>query len=146
MESRMDKNGFLKPAPPNYVWPQCPEADRFVRDQIAGVLEGHAFARRLSERMHNETSTEFASWVDHVILPKKKVSLDTLAHLGFIKDNAAKTRAGSTMYWHPFADLPRILLVGKNSVGCAVMVDSINDFLLAHGLSLPIEGAPYSQY
>src|SRR5258706_11143193 len=69
---------FLKPAPPDYKWPLCPEADRFVEESVDAFLSRHEFARRLSERMKTETSTLFSVWVDHLILPSRNVSADDL--------------------------------------------------------------------
>ncbi len=137
---------FLTPAPKNYVWPKCPEADRFIAARIAEFLAGHSFARLLAERMRNETSTEFQSWVDHMVLPKKKFKEAALTKLGFVKDKGARAPAGTVLLWHPMADLPRLLLTSKPDLSCALMVESIGDFERAHGLSLPIEGGAFSSY
>lgn len=135
----MKKSDFLTPAPKNYVWPLCPDADAFVRARVKEFLEGHMFARTLSERMKYETSTEFLAWVDALYLPAKSVSATTLDTLGYAKEK------GTGAYWHPFADLPRIVL-GKGALSCAIMVENITDFLLAHKLSILISGAPLSTY
>jgi hypothetical protein len=141
----MSRKDFLNPAPIDYVWPQCPEADKFIFDRIADFLTGHSFARHLSERMREETNTEFQMWVDHLVLPKNRFRKKNLKAIGYIKDKAV-VPSGTTLYGHPFADLPRIVLSSKPASSCAIMVDSISDFQLAHGLSLPIEGAPFSRY
>src|SRR5688572_14154473 len=99
----MKKNDFLSPAPRDYKWPQCPEADAFIRQHLVAFLQGHAFARRLSERMQDETSTEFQVWVDHLILPKTVTNETALLKLGYVKES-------TEIYWHPSADLPRIIL------------------------------------
>lgn len=135
------KSSFLSPAPPDFKWPQCPEADAFIRRRLVEFLQGHAFARRLAERMRDETSTEFQVWVDHLILPKPSIDVATLVKTGFEKD-----RNNKDTFWHPFADLPRLRLTSKRAVSCAIMVESISDFLLAQQLSLPILGNPYSLY
>ena len=143
----MKQSQFLTPAPLHYVWPQCPEADQFIQERIADFLKGHSFARRLTERMREETSTEFQAWVDHVVLSKKEFSEATLNKLGFVKDTAAKTPTGTVLFWHPFADLPRVLLSSKSvPITCAIMVENLADFNLAHRLSLPTQGMPYSTY
>lgn len=143
----MPKSDFLTPAPPHYLWPRCPEADRFTEDTLNTFLEKHSFARRLAERMKTETSTLFSVWVDHIILPTKQFSLKELMHLGFEEDRKAKHPGGTRVYWHPFADLPRLLVSSRHKeIGCAIMVEDIWRFQLAHGLSGEIEGAPYSSY
>ena len=138
---------FLTPAPEGYLWPRCPEADLFIEDTLRLFLKKHLFASRLAERMRTETSTVFSAWVDHVILPKTGKGADALARLGFVPDKKARVTAGAAAYWHPFADLPRVLVSSKaREVGCAVMVEDLWRFQAAHGLSLPIEGAPCSTY
>jgi len=142
----MKKSDFLDPAPPDFRWPQCPEADEFIRERLAEFLEGHSFARRLADRMRDETSTEFEIWVDHLILPKSRFSQEAVSKLGFIPDKDAAVSAKSMVFWHPLADLPRLVLTGDSSLSCALMVENISDFQLAHGLSLAIEGKPFSLY
>lgn len=143
----MKTSDFLTPAPPNYKWPQCPQADRFIREQITAFLNEHTFARQLAERMKAETSTEFQVWVDYLVLPKKKFNEAMLAKWGFVKDNRSTVPRKTTLLWHPFADLPRLLLTSQsNSLDCAIMVENVADFQLAHNLSLPISGIPFGRY
>ena len=143
----MKGKNFLLPAPPDYKWPRCPEADGLVNAAIRQFLDKHAFARRLSERMESETSTLFSSWVDHLRLPAKRTDRGALARLGFAEDKKVARPRGAAVFKHPFADLPRILVSAAfKDVGCAVMVEHLWHFQAAHGLSLPIGGAPFSTY
>jgi hypothetical protein len=138
---------FLTPAPPDFKWPRCPEADQFIERALARFLERHAFARRLAERMAVETSTLFPVWVDHLRLPSKDVAAKDLERLGFWEDKRAKRPAGASVYFHPFADLPKVLITSRTKdVQCAIAVDDLWRFQLTHHLSQPIEGAPYSGY
>ena len=138
---------FLTPAPESYLWPRCPEADLFVEETVRHFLKKHVFASRLAERMKTETSTLFSAWVDHIVLPKSGPEAGALARLGFVPDKKARCPGGAVAYWHPFADLPRVLVSSKaRGVGCAVMVEDLWRFQAANGLSLPIDGAPCSTY
>jgi len=138
---------FLQPAPPDYKWPRCPEADRFIEETLQGFLGQHAFARRLADRMKIETSTLFSVWVDHLILPTRKGQAEELKQLGFWEDKKSKRPAGTLIFYHPFADLPKILVSSRSKeVGCAIMVEDLWRFQMAHRLSQEIEGAPYSSY
>lgn len=141
------RSEFLHPAPPDYKWPRCPEADRFIEETQQSFLARHAFARRLSERMRTETSTLFSAWVDHLILPARKETASRLEALGFCEDKKAKRPAGTLVFYHPFADLPEVLLSKRaKETCCAIVVEDLWRFELAQRLSLPIEGAPYSSY
>lgn len=143
----MSSSEFLKPAPLEYRWPQCPEADTFLRERLVQFLSGHSFAHRLSDRMQRDTNTEFFAWVDHIILAKRSVSETELARLGFVSMKKAPSVNGTQVYWHPYADLPRVVLSSvEATVSCAIMVDTISEFLLAHALSYTVVGAPCSKY
>ncbi len=138
---------FLQPAPPDYKWPRCPDADQFIEGILRRFLDRHAFARRLSERMILETSTLFSVWVDHVLLPAGVHSVKELEKLGFLEDKKAKRPIGYRVYSHPYADLPRLLVSSRiKEIGCAIMVDDIWRFQMAHALSGEIVGAPYTSY
>lgn len=138
---------FLSPAPDGYIWPRCPEADQFIEDTLRLFLKRHAFAARLSEKMKTGTSTIFSSWTDHLRLPRRGGSVQALQRLGFVEDKKAKRPAGAAVFLHPHADLPRVLLSAKfRDVGAAIMVEDLWRFQLAHGLSRPIEGKPFSAY
>ena len=146
-EERHKALRILHPAPPDYKWPRCPEADRFIEETQQSFLARHAFARRLSERMRTETSTLFSAWVDHLILPARKETASRLEALGFCEDKKAKRPAGTLVFYHPFADLPEVLLSKRaKETCCAIVVEDLWRFELAQRLSLPIEGAPYSSY
>ncbi len=143
----MKKNNFLTPAPADYKWPCCPEADRFINDTLQVFLGQHSFASNLSQRMMAETSTHFAVWVDHLLLSSQGYETSMLQRLGFCEDKKVRRPAGAKVFFHPFADLPRLVISPKTkAVGCAIMVDRLWEFQMAHGLSLPIEGAPHSTY
>jgi hypothetical protein len=143
----MKKSEFLSPAPPDYKWPRCPEADRFIEEILQEFLTRHVFAGRLADRMRIETSTLFSVWVDHVLLPARHFKETDLAPLGFLEDKQARRPAGTRVFYHPFADLPKVLLSPRmKSVGCAMAVDDLWKFEAVHGLSAPIVGSPYSSY
>lgn len=143
----MSTSDFLKPAPKEYRWPQCSEADAFLRERVDQFLSGHSFAHNLSERMRKETNTEFFAWVDHLLLAKRSVSETELVRLGFAEMKKAPSIKGTQVYWHPYADLPRVVLSSvESTVSCAIGVDSISHFLTANGRSHNLVGAPYSKY
>lgn len=140
----MNNSDYLNMAPPKFEWPQCPEADQFFRNLISQFLEEHSFAKNLAQRMKDETSTELLVWVDHMVIPKNEFNATACRKkYGIVLDERVPT---SYVYWHPFADLPRIRIVDQPVMSVAIMVESISDFMLAHDLSLPIEGKPFSSY
>jgi hypothetical protein len=122
----------------------CTEAERLLRVFIEAFVSRHAFARRLAERMREETGTDFFEWVDHVVLAPDHAPI--LQSAGFVAEEV-EAPAGTAVMWHPRATLPRVLLrpdgggSGVPSV-LAIRPESVVDFVAAQDLGRPIEGGP----
>ena len=103
----------------------------------------NSFARRLAERMRDETGTDFFEWVDHLVLASEHA--DALRAAGFVEENV-EAREGAKVFWHPKAMMPRVLLResgGAKGVPSALAIrpEVLADFLAAHDLDAAIEGA-----
>jgi hypothetical protein len=138
----------MNKAPPNeqrFDWPLCHEAENFVQQRLDIFVARNAFARSLSHRMRDETGTLLIDWIDHLVLPAMDEA--PLRAVGYVDDALADAPAGHRALWHPEAMLPRIL-VAQNAgpVVLALRVESVSMFLFAHGLSLSVEGSPFSRY
>ena len=137
----------LEHAPANFQWGRFPDAEAFIEKHLQRFLGTHAFASQLSRRMRDETSTVFSNWVDHLIIPQQDVESDQLElEFGFRIENVEASQ-GETVYWHPHAYFPRVILsTNVSEPSAAIKVESIGDFLISHQLSLPVEGAVRSGY
>ncbi len=136
----------LSYAPPGFDWPCCPQAEAVVEDYLMKFLAGHVFAARLAKRMGAETSTRFFDWVDYLEVPPDPADAGRIQEAGYVQEEV-EAPAGWTVFWHPHAQLPRIVVrEDLQAPGAAIHVDSICDFQVAHGLSQPIQGAPGSSY
>src|SRR5213593_1240054 len=94
--------------PRRFDWPLAYEGEQFLRECLEGFLRQNSFARRLAERMRDETGTDFFEWIDHLVMgPKEERSL---VKAGFVRDELAETPNGEIVYEHPRATLPRVLL------------------------------------
>src|SRR5437868_1619970 len=94
--------------PESFDWPLANEAEQFLRRRANAFLEVNTFARRLAERMREETGTDFFEWIDHLVLPSNDEK--DLLEAGFVRDRHAETPNGEAVYEHPRATLPRVLL------------------------------------
>lgn len=129
--------------PKSFDWPLCYEAERLVAGQIEAFLARNSFARRLAERMRDETGTDFFEWVDHLVLAAGHVA--ALRAAGFVEERV-DAPAGTTVLWHPQAMMPRVLLradVAADDVPSVVAIrpEVVADFIAAHDVGMPIEGA-----
>jgi hypothetical protein len=89
--------------------------------------------------MRAETGTDFFEWVDHLTLSAQEEK--PLKDLGFVPD-AVEIASGEVVLHHPRATLPRILLTKGSRAQLAVKPEFVADFVAAHSLPGPIEGAP----
>src|SRR3989442_6504651 len=72
-----------------FDWPLCFDGETFLRERADAFLERNAFARRLSERMRDETGTDFFEWIDHVVLSPEDER--RLRDCGFTRDQETET-------------------------------------------------------
>ncbi|MDB6016483.1 MAG: hypothetical protein JWR19_972, partial [Pedosphaera sp.] len=131
----------------HFDWPLAYDAEKFLQQRIAEFLALNSFARRLAERMRNETGTDFFEWIDHLVLAPEDEK--TLREAGFIRNEGAETPAGEVVLFHPRATLPRILIRAgqtQNPSVIALRPEHVADFMARHNLSEEIDGAPFSRY
>jgi len=130
-----------------FDWPLAYEAEKLLRERIASFLERSTFAQRLAARMTQETGTDFFEWIDHLVLSAD--GENALRETGFVRDDRAETRNGATVYEHPQATLPRVMLrkgQRRSPSVIALRPEFIADFMARHNLSGEPEGEPFSRY
>jgi hypothetical protein len=130
-----------------FDWPLAYEAEAFLRKRVALFLEQNSFAGELSERMRNDTGTDFFEWIDHLVLSPDEEQ--GLREARFSLDANADTVDGESVYEHPRATLPRVLLrIGPRDYPSLVALrpEFIADFVSRHNLSKEPEGEPFSRY
>ncbi|MBI5771468.1 MAG: hypothetical protein HZA93_27080 [Verrucomicrobia bacterium] len=149
-----------------FDWPLAYEAERVVGGYVEAFLHRNRFARTLAERMRDETGTDFFEWVDHLVVAPDQA--DALRAAGFVNENVPAP-PGAVVLAHPRAMMPRVLLrdgragsptpaesvAGNETAGfgdpalhrggvpaaLAIRPEVLADFLAAHDLDAPIEGA-----
>jgi len=134
-------------APSNFDWPLANEGERFIRDKIASFLAANSFARMLSDRMRNETGTDFFEWVDHMVISPGQE--EQLLRAGFVHDRNAETPAGELVYEHPRATLPRVMVrkgQKRSPSIIALKPEFVADFIACHNILNEPEGEPFSRY
>ena len=126
-----------------FDWPLAFEAEKFLRQRIASFLERNSFARQLAGRMRQETGTDFFEWIDHLVLPSEDAK--TLRAFGMEAD-LVETPGGETVLHHPRATLPRVVLAANTDrIELSLRPEFVADFVAAHSLAEPIQGAPHAR-
>jgi len=134
--------------PENFNWPLAYEAEALVARYLHAFLERNPVARRLAQRMHDETGTEFLEWTDHLVLSADHEA--ALRGVGF-RPEAAEAPAEHTVWAHPHAMLPRVLLSVKAPPAgvppvLAIRPEFLADFMARHGLAGEPVGGPCARY
>jgi len=130
------------PFAPQFDWPLAFEAERTLREFIGAFLSRNPFARRLSARMRDETGTDFYEWVDHMTLAPEHSA--GLAAVG-LEEERVDAPAGTRVFHHPRAMMPRVLVREGGSAGgvpgvVALRPESLADFIGRHGIDAEIRG------
>jgi hypothetical protein len=111
-----------------------------VEQLLTAFLNDNTFAARLADRMRDETGTRLIDWVDHLAMPDTAELTRELTTAGF-----ERTEIGTAAVWrHPRGLFPSLVLHGGARRGLALLVESVADFLVAHGLDerITIHGQP----
>lgn len=127
-----------------FQWERQPKAEKLVLDLLEQARKSSPTISQLSEDLLEKTSTRLFDWLDHLAVADTKEIHEELRKCGFeqLGDGI------HTHYYHPGAQLPRIVIhpTNKFQVGLAVNVDSIADFLMVRGEKREIEGALFGDY
>ena len=128
-----------------FMWKRQPDAENLAVKILDRCLDAHSGLQRLNHDLHVMTSTRLFDWVDHLATSSSRELHDSLKRSGYEEEGRFD---GSVSYRHFGAQLPTIVMTDDpdNVMGCAVKVESIADFLMAHGLDRRIEGSFFSPY
>jgi hypothetical protein len=128
-----------------FQWKCQPAAEQLVLNIVEKAKKSNPFIADLEAHLLKHTSTRLFDWIDHVSIGYDDEIENKLQESGFVIEQATSTYR---VFHHPGAQLPRVILKDMeiHTIDVAVSVDSISDFLMVHGLSAPIEGAPYATY
>lgn len=132
--------------PKRFDWPLAFPAEKFLVGRITAFLANNSFARKLSDRMRDETGTDFFEWVDHLVLSPDDET--TLRAVGFVTDEV-EAAPGDLVVHHPRATLPRVILRAgrkQNPSAVALRPEFVAEFAARHNLPDEIEGEPFSQF
>ncbi|MDB6167513.1 MAG: hypothetical protein JWM88_377 [Verrucomicrobia bacterium] len=129
-------------SPAQFDWPLAYEAEERLGQFIGAFLGQNRFARTLAQRMRDETGTDFYEWVDHLTVGVEHVA--GLRALG-LTEEAVPAPDGATVFFHPRAMMPRVLVrAGGSREGVpsqlAIRPEVVVDFLARHDLASAVEG------
>ena len=128
-----------------FDWQRYPAAEAFISERLAEFVATMPKVRAFSTALLATTGSRLSDWLDHLVLIDGTLPRRQLADLGFEPEDVPAD-PGHTVYHHPAAIFPRVLLRGEagrepgTTVAAAIQVEDISHFLMANQLSASIEG------
>jgi hypothetical protein len=135
----------------DFQWLRYPDAEAFVTERLEAFAATMPAARTLAADLLARTGSRLVDWLDHLVLGDGDTPRGRLSDLGF-EPEEVPAQAVDTVYTHPGAILPRIVLrAGEGArpgetVAVAIQVEDASHFLMSHRLAVPIEGTLLSPY
>jgi len=124
-----------------FQWQPCPEGEELVGRLAAEFLTASPRTAELRDAMRGQTGTRLRDWIDYLAVPHREDLANELGHAGF----AARSCAAGTLWHHPGAQFPQVVLWEQAQHALALKVESVPDFLAAHGIPAEILGEPLSR-
>ena len=129
-----------------FDWGLYPELEKFVVSVVDKFLSKHKFARSLSDRMMDKTSTRFIDWIDHVVVPDSEVKYGQLEKLGLEVIETQGDPDHATVYRHHASYLFPILVGTKSTTEVALKPEELDHFLQVLGTGVGAEGKPFGPF
>jgi hypothetical protein len=142
---------MTSPNEPMVEWLRYPEAEAFVMDKLDQFVSSAPPARTLQADLIVHTSSRLVDWLDHMVLADGDTLRGQLTELGF-EPEEVPAEAGDTVYFHPGAIFPRLVLRADagveagDVVGAAIQVEDVSEFLMTHRVAAAVEGTLLSPY
>ena len=137
-------------------WLRYPEAELYLAKLLDECVTALPPMRSLAVDLLARTGSRLVDWLDHLVLADGDTPRGQLADLGF-EPEVVPAEPGDTVYYHPGAILPRIVLRSAHRrtqnrarpgevVAAAIQVEDVSSFLMTHHMTAPIEGSLLSPY
>lgn len=133
----------------SFDWPLCYDAENVIRRHLAAASARHGLIARLTDRMREETGTDFFEWVDHLVLARTPEVERELRAAGFVDEQVERPAEWSVL-WHPRAMMPRVIFSGEGRGEAprevAIRPEALADLIAALDLEVEIEGGQGTRY
>ncbi len=123
-----------------FDWKCQPQAALLIDQWTEEFIRDNRFVAHLRTRMLQETGTRLSDWLDHFSLPFSVETESLLSQTGFQLCH----EPGDPIWRHPEGLFPDVVLGRFPKRRLAIQVESVADFLVAHRITTPIQGLPFS--
>lgn len=141
---KQNQTGYT-PSVHNFDWGLHQGAERFLQNELRKFLQQNSFAKEYLLRIEEKTSTRLFDWIDHIVIPKKKINIAALKNLGFDLTNISSS-SGIDVYKYKKAVFFPLLLTGSDTCELALKPELIDNFAKKFPKKIRIEGKKYSPY
>lgn len=137
--------------PDAFEWLRHPGAEAYVAKCLDEFISAMPMVQDLAGILLARTGTRLVDWLDHLELADGDLPRGQLVDLGF-EPEEVPAEPGDTVYYHPGAIFPRILLSSGTgttpgtTLAVAIQVEDVSHFLMTNQVAVPIEGTLVSPY
>jgi hypothetical protein len=134
-----------------FEWLRYLDTEAYITERLNELVAAVPMVRAFSAVLLTHTGSRLFDWLDHLVLSDGTLPRRRLADLGF-EPEEVPSGPGSTVFYHPAAIFPRVLLRGETgrppgtTVAATIQVEDISHFLMANQLSTRIEGTLVSPF
>ena len=123
-----------------FTWVPQPKAALLVDEWLELLQTSCSALDAFAKSARAETGTRLSDWVDHLVLPTSDLLCQRLIEAGFSQDDGKD----GIVFSHSDGLFPRFELSESRTQRLAVRVESVVDFLAAHGINAAdqIQGSP----
>jgi hypothetical protein len=129
----------------DFDWGLYRDAEKFLLQHINTFLSKNTPAKKLAQRIEANTSTRFADWIDHMVLPVKKSLTNALKTMGYEKITTA-TPDGTKAYRHKKAIFFPVLVSESDIWELALKPENIDAFVKTFKGKIQVQGKKYAPY
>lgn len=131
------------PEEEEFDWEPQPEAALLIGQLLDAFCEQCPAARQLGKDLLHRTGTRLIDWIDHFAISADQSFGPRLSAAGFVPE----AESGFVIWRHDGGLFPEVEINDRSPWRAAIKVESVSDFLSAHGVSdrSLIEGSPLGQ-
>ncbi|MEZ6056905.1 MAG: hypothetical protein R3C01_09375 [Planctomycetaceae bacterium] len=126
----------------SFLWSVQPQAASLVGELVQQFRQNCPAIEQMAQRLTSETGTRLIDWVDHLAFPNNEPLARQLADVGYSSEESPD----ASIWQHSDGLFPPIRFFARDAKRLVMKVDSIADFVAAHGLHPgdEIDGLPLS--
>ena len=120
--------GFNQKQIAKFDWQVFPRAEKFLQREVNNFLKHNKVARKLAKDMQAKTNTRFFDWIDHIAIPKKRITEEKLKKFGFTRLKCVSPPK-TKVYKNTKSVFPPVMLHDQEGTEIAIKPEDLDQFM-----------------